>query len=80
MVIDLQDQFVPDGSPRSAAEILFVGRLVEGKGVDILLRALPAVLASQPDAMLTLVGGGPERVRLASLAQQLGIELRVIDL
>lgn len=78
MGADLQDQFVPDGSPRSAAEILFVGRLVEGKGVDILLRALPAVLASQPDAMLTLVGGGPERVRLASLAQQLGIELRVI--
>lgn len=77
MGADLQDRFVPDGSPRNAAEILFVGRLVEGKGADILLRALPAVLASQPDATLTVVGGGPERDRLASLVQQLGIESRV---
>lgn len=77
MGTDLRDLFVPDGSPRSPAEILFVGRLVPGKGADILLRALPAILARQPDATLTVVGAGPERDRLADLAQQLGVGARV---
>lgn len=77
MGTDLRSLFVPDGSPRSAAEILCVGRLVEGKGADLLLRALPAVLVRQPDATLTMVGAGPERDRLASLAHHLGIESRV---
>lgn len=73
MGADLDGLFVPDGGPRHAAEILFVGRLVPGKGADILLRALPAVLTAQPDATLTLVGGGPERENLAALARRLDV-------
>ncbi len=77
MGVDLDTLFVPDGSPRHAAEILFVGRLVRGKGADILVRALPDVLAARPDATLTLVGGGPEREGLAELARGLGLAGRV---
>jgi glycosyltransferase involved in cell wall biosynthesis len=77
MGTDLRGLFVPDGSPRNPAEILFVGRLVPGKGADILLQALPAILARQPEATLTVVGAGPERDRLADLAQQLGVGGRV---
>lgn len=77
MGTDLRGLFVLDGSPRSPAEILFVGRLVPGKGVDILLRALPAILARKPDATLTVVGGGPERDKLADLAQRLCVGERV---
>lgn len=77
MGADLRGLFVPDGSPRSKAEILFVGRLVPGKGADILLRALPVVLARQPDATLTVVGGGPERDALIDLARRLNVEQHV---
>lgn len=77
MGTDLRGLFVPDGSPRNAAEMLFVGRLVAVKGVDTLIRALPEVLAGRPDATLTVVGGGPERERLAELARRLDVASRV---
>jgi phosphatidylinositol alpha-1,6-mannosyltransferase len=39
------------------------------KGQDVLIRALPLVQAKVPDAALLLVGGGPSRSRLESLAR-----------
>ena len=55
--------------------ILFVGRLVERKGVHRLLEAL----ATQRDHrwLLEVVGFGPEHDRLAKLAEDLGIAGRV---
>jgi D-inositol-3-phosphate glycosyltransferase len=54
------DRFRPDGPavPRDAAvpRILTVGRLVERKGYEDLIRALPAV----PGAELVIVGGPPD--------------------
>ncbi len=46
-----------------------ISRLVRRKGQDLLIRAWPQVLASVPDAVLVLVGSGPDRARLAGLAQ-----------
>lgn len=59
-----------DHDPR---RLLFVGRLVEKKGVDVLLRALAGV----PDARLVVVGDGPERPRLQRLAGDLCVAGRV---
>ena len=43
--------------PREAGvEVLFVGRLEDRKGVDVLLAAAPQVLAAAPHARITLVG------------------------
>jgi len=52
--------------------LLFVGRLVGYKGVEILLRALPGL-----DADLVVVGDGPRRSSLESLARELGVSARV---
>ena len=42
MGVDLKNRFTPDDSvTRSDNELLFVGRLVEKKGVRYLLEALP---------------------------------------
>lgn len=57
--------------------LFFVGRLVHEKGVDILLRALPHVLASHPETVLVVAGRGPERDRLNALAHDLGVAARV---
>jgi rhamnosyl/mannosyltransferase len=59
----------PGGSPT----VLFVGRLVEYKGVDVLLRAL----AGLSGVRAVLVGDGPRRAALRELAADLGILERV---
>lgn len=41
--------------------ILFVGRLVYQKGVNVLIGAMPKVLKEVPDATLLIVGEGPMR-------------------
>ncbi|OZB69497.1 MAG: glycosyl transferase, partial [Lysobacterales bacterium 13-68-4] len=74
MGVDLQRRYVPDPSvPRSADELLFVGRLVPKKGLPLLLNALPAVLARRPAASLTIAGFGPERADLEAQASRLGV-------
>jgi glycosyltransferase involved in cell wall biosynthesis len=54
----------------------FAGRLSPEKGVDVLLAAMPAVLALVPDARLLVAGDGPESRRLRRLAERLGITER----
>lgn len=49
--------------------VLFAGRMVPYKGVDVLLRALCGV-----DAAAVLVGDGPARTGWAALAGELGLE------
>jgi glycosyltransferase involved in cell wall biosynthesis len=56
----------------------FVGRLVPGHGADVLLRAAPRVLRRRPNCRFVLVGDGPSRPELESLATQLGLADRVV--
>lgn len=57
-------------------DIVFVGRLAEIKQVDILLRAI-AILRSQRTIRAAIVGDGPLRGSLESLASELGISADV---
>ena len=61
MGVDLTHRFTPTPDlPRSCDEILFVGRLVEKKGLRYLIAAMPEIIARHPSAFLTVVGFGPE--------------------
>lgn len=53
--------------------VLFVGRLVTEKGVDLLLHAFAQARTGIKDAVLVLVGDGQERDSLAALASTLDI-------
>jgi glycosyltransferase involved in cell wall biosynthesis len=53
--------------------ILFVGRLIEAKGVHYLIEALPQILTQQPAGLL-VVGDGPERSRLEQRVRELGLQ------
>jgi glycosyltransferase involved in cell wall biosynthesis len=52
----------------------YVGRLIEAKGPDVLLRAVAGLPGSW---RLCIAGAGPRRARLTSLARQLGLADRV---
>ncbi len=54
--------------------IVCVSRLVPRKGQDTLIRSLPAVRESVPDAALLLVGAGRFREELEALAGSLGVQ------
>jgi phosphatidylinositol alpha-1,6-mannosyltransferase len=53
--------------------VVCVSRLVPRKGQDTLIRAMPAVLAAVPDAVLLVVGGGPYEGELRRLARESGV-------
>jgi glycosyltransferase involved in cell wall biosynthesis len=59
-------------------KILYVGRLVDLKGVDVLLRAFASLVKDLPSAHLFLVGDGPSKTYLKHLAWKLRIDDRVV--
>ncbi len=66
-----------DGSdPGAPVVVLSVGRAVEKKGYDLLLRAL-AALPAERAWRLVHIGGGPLRSRLQRQARELGLEGRI---
>lgn len=78
MGVDMSMRFTPDPSVlRSGDEILFVGRLVEKKGLTHLIRALPEILSLRPDAYLSIAGFGPEESRLRAQVADLGLTGKV---
>jgi len=66
---------LPDLAPRRSPSrrLGCVGYLLPEKGQELLIRALPLVLARHPDASLVLAGDGPCRARLERLAAELGV-------
>jgi phosphatidylinositol alpha-1,6-mannosyltransferase len=57
--------------------LVTVARLQEHKGMDTVIRALPAILARAPDVRYAVAGTGPDRERLEKLVQELGLGDRV---
>jgi glycosyltransferase involved in cell wall biosynthesis len=67
------------GAPVAAChDVVYVGRLANDKGVDVLAAAFGLLAASWPEARLVAVGEGPERARLEALAAEIGTERVVL--
>ncbi|MEM7479189.1 MAG: glycosyltransferase family 4 protein [Planctomycetota bacterium] len=75
-------EVLPYGTTVSAAEsnsstnevprVLFTGRLIERKGVEYLLRAVPLVLEKQK-AKFVITGSGEQKERLEKIHEELGL-------
>jgi glycosyltransferase involved in cell wall biosynthesis len=61
----------------TAIDLVFVGRLIDEKRVDLLLEAIHGLAATHPDLRCTVIGDGPERAALEGRAIRLGLRDRV---
>jgi glycosyltransferase involved in cell wall biosynthesis len=68
----LSDQQFSSKPPKSKT-LLFVGKLTEQKGVDVLIKAVDKVRHAIPDIRLKVVGDGPEEQKLKELAADLHV-------
>lgn len=68
-----------DGSEPDWGEnaVLFVGRIVEAKGVNLLLDAFVTVARSAADARLVFIGAGDLAARIVPFAKSHGLEGRI---
>ena len=77
--VDLDRFFPTDRGAAKAARnlagpvVLCVGALIERKGQELLIRALPTL----PEVTLLLAGAGPEATHYTKLAEELGVSERV---
>jgi glycosyltransferase involved in cell wall biosynthesis len=77
MGVDLQNRFVPLQTRPEDGSLLFVGRLVEKKGLRYLIQALPLILRQYPDIKLRIAGDGPEKTALRRQVMELKIDEQV---
>lgn len=54
-------------------DLIFVGRLVSDKGIDLLIRAVEILKRQNLICRLTIVGDGPEKMKATELAAQLSV-------
>lgn len=78
MGVDLQNLFTPKiQAQRSDHELLFVGRLVDGKGVEVLFKAMPRLIDQDKNIILSIAGAGPLESELRKLAREMRISTNV---
>ena len=69
----LEEKF---GIPREKKVLLFVGRIGKEKNLAFLLRAFSYIATQEKDAVLVMVGSGPEEGTVRLLAEDLGLKER----
>lgn len=57
--------------------LITVSRLVDYKGIDVVLKSLPLVLKKHPDILYSIVGTGPDEERLKRMTKEFKIEKNV---
>jgi glycosyltransferase involved in cell wall biosynthesis len=59
------------------SDLIYIGRLIEGKGIDTILRAVAVLKQKGRIVKLAIVGGGPIHARLEDLARDLSISEQI---
>lgn len=77
MGVDLDTTFTPGSADVARDGLVFVGRLVEKKGVSHLIEAMSILGSRHPDLHLNIVGDGPLLQSLTDLAESSGVADKV---
>ena len=56
------------------SDVIFAGRLIKEKNVDVLIKTVNLVKKEIPDVKCVIIGDGPEKKELEKLAYDLGLE------
>jgi glycosyltransferase involved in cell wall biosynthesis len=75
--IDFDFIYSVDPHPELSYDAVFVGRLIGHKNVELLLRALRLIVKDIPSFRVGIVGDGPQRIELETLARRLKVERNV---
>ncbi len=67
------DQITPIASAKEKSQVIFIGRLMPHKNIDILIESIAIVRKKNPAIRCHIIGGGPDYDRLQSLITQLGL-------
>jgi glycosyltransferase involved in cell wall biosynthesis len=59
------------------SDIVFAGRLIKDKNVDVLIKAISLIKRDIPDIKCIIIGDGPEKKKLMNLANELKVENNV---
>ncbi len=59
------------------SDVVFAGRLIRDKNVDILIKAMRLLRDEIPDIKCVIIGDGPERARLEKLTEDVGLKRNV---
>jgi glycosyltransferase involved in cell wall biosynthesis len=81
MGVDIE-KFAPAGnSPSQSKTIVYIGRLIEQKGVSLLVEAFFELVKKIPDARLEIIGYGPEKENINCLIKSSGLSpnIRLVD-
>lgn len=82
----LEPQYSPDGKdvrdrygiPGAASVVGCIGKLSPGRGFEDAIRAFALIDRTTPEAWMLIIGHGPHRQALETLARELGVENRVV--
>jgi len=75
MGVDLLKTFKRNSQiTRKPHSLLFVGRLVEKKGITYLIEAMQNIVSQFPSTTLSIVGSGPDKIMLQTLTRQLDLD------
>lgn len=62
---------------RQKIDLLYLGRLIDEKRVELLIGAVAELAATNPDVRCLVIGEGPERLALEALVTSLGVTANV---
>ena len=71
-------RFRPVGDEKKTLDVVCVGRLVEAKGISVLINAFSKISTKFPESKLRLIGEGRDRQKFEKLVEILRITDRVI--
>jgi glycosyltransferase involved in cell wall biosynthesis len=72
MGVDLRARFIATTPWSQRQGLVYVGRLVEKKGVAVLVKAIAQLVHAKRRPTLKIIGDGPLRAQLEQLAEELG--------
>ncbi|MBI5680680.1 MAG: glycosyltransferase family 4 protein [Methanobacterium sp.] len=65
-------------SSTEKSDVVYAGRLIKEKNVDILIKAIQLTIEKIPDIKCFIIGDGPERIELEKLVKELSLQNNVV--